>query len=305
MKKFHTYPISEEHAGFTVEAYLKLVLHYSGRKIQKLTRLKGIRLNGKPVFLQKKIKASDNLQILLLEDKISGLLPEAGAIDILFEDEYLLVVNKPAGQLVHPAGRTASGTLSNYLAYYMQQRGATGSIRPLHRLDRDTSGCVLFAKDAYSQFLLEEQLKGGNITRTYYALVKGTVTPSSGAIIAPIGPHPSLPNRRSICEQGEPAVTNYRVLNAFNQISLLELSLETGRTHQIRLHMAHIGHPLIGDGMYGVRVPWIKRQALHAISLTFQSLKDQQEITVYSPLPDDFTQALAHCEAEEKKLNQT
>ena len=297
MKKFHVHPIAIEHAGLTVENYLKQILHYSGRKIQKITRLKGIRLNGKPVFLQKKIKPSDTLQVLILEDKTDGIIPEPGPIDILYEDEYLLVLNKPAGQLVHPAGRTTSGTLSNYLAYHLQQLGCVSAVHPLHRLDRDTSGCILFARDAYSQFLLEQQLKTGIIARTYQALVQGIVNPPSGTIEAPIGPHPTLPNRRSICPQGDPAVTNYQTLRTFSNVSLLELSLETGRTHQIRLHMTHINHPLIGDGMYGVRVPWMKRQALHAISLTFHHLKDDRKITVQAPLPDDFTRALTHCAA--------
>ena len=305
MKKFHAHVIANEHAGLTIEAYLKQILHYSGRKIQKLTRLKGIRLNIKPAFLQKKIKTADVLHVLILEEKPDGIVPEPGSVDILYEDEYLLVLNKPAGLLVHPAGRTTSGTLANYLAHHLQQRGSTNTVRPLHRLDRDTSGCIVFVKDAYSQFLLEQQLKTGILTRTYQALVQGIVNPSSGTIEAPIGPHPTLANRRSICPQGDPAVTNYRTIQTLGDISLLELSLETGRTHQIRLHMTHSSHPLIGDGMYGVRVPWMKRQALHAISLTFHRLKDDREITVQAPLPEDFRQALAYCVAKEKKCTQT
>jgi len=296
MKKFHAHAIPDEHAGLTVEGYLKQILHYSGRKIQKLTRLKGIRLNSKPAFLQKKLKPSDTLQVLILEDKSDGIAPESGPVDILYEDEYLMVLNKPAGQLVHPAGRTTSGTLANYLAYHLQQRGIISTVRPLHRLDRDTSGCILFAKDAYSQFLLEQQLKTGLINRTYHALVQGSVNPPSGTIDAPIGPHPTLPNRRSICEQGDPAVTHYRTIRNFTNTSLLELTLETGRTHQIRLHMTFINHPLIGDGMYGVRVPWMKRQALHAVSLSFHHLKDDREIVVHAPLPGDFVRTLAYCE---------
>lgn len=305
MKKFHAEVIAKEHAGLTLEAYLKQVLHYSGRKIQKLTRLKGIRLNGKPAFLQKKIRPSDVLHVLILEEKPDGIIPEPGTVDILYEDEYLLVLNKPSGQLVHPAGRTTNGTLANYLAYHLQQRGSTSTVRPLHRLDRDTSGCILFAKDAYSQFLLEQQLKTGMISRTYQALAQGIVHPPIGTVSAPIGPHPALANRRAICPQGDPAITHYQTIQTFADASLLELSLETGRTHQIRLHMKYISHPIMGDGMYGVRVPWMKRQALHAISLTFQHLKNQREITVQAPLPEDFRQALAYCAAQEKKSGQT
>ena len=296
MKSFQSYPVRAEYAGLTIEEYLKQILHYSGRKIQKLTRLKGIRLNNKPVFLQKKVKPTDTLQVMVLEEQTGGIVPEAGSVEILYEDESVLVLNKPAGQLVHPAGRTTSGTLANFLAYHLQQRGGKGTVHPLHRLDRDTSGCILFAKDAYSQFLLEQQLKSGIIKRTYQALVQGIVDPPAGTIDAPIGAHPTLANRRAICPQGDPAVTYYRTIRTFDHAALLELNLETGRTHQIRVHLAHINHPLIGDGMYGIRTSWMKRQALHAFSLSFHQLKNDREIVVHAPLPEDFSKAIARCE---------
>lgn len=293
-KTFHTYNISAEHAGMTVEHYLKAVLQYSGRKIQKLTRQKGILLNGRSVYLQKKIKPQDTLRILALKDTAYGVQPEEGTVVVLYEDEQMVIVNKPAYQLVHPAGRTAGGTLANHLAYYLQQRGITCTIRPIHRLDRDTSGCIIFAKDAQSQFLLEQELKKRTLKRTYWALVKGVVRPFSGTIDAPIGPHSSQPNRRAVHEQGEQAITHYRTVRSFPDASLLELELDTGRTHQIRVHLAHIAHPVIGDGMYGTRVPWMPRQALHAASVSFPHLRDKIEVTVHAPLPADFAQALEY-----------
>jgi 23S rRNA pseudouridine1911/1915/1917 synthase len=292
MKSFHTYKVSIEHAGLTIEHYLKQILQYSGRKIQKLTRQKGILLNGKTVFLQKKVKAEDTLRVLIFEDTTYGVHPEPGVIEVLYEDDYLLVLNKPAYQLVHPTGQTTSGTLANYLAYHLQQRGIVINIRAVHRLDRDTSGCVIFAKDARSQFILEQQLKTNILKRTYWALVRGLVDPPSATINAPIGPHPKLPNRRAISEQGEQAVTHYRTIRSFPDTSLLELTLDTGRTHQIRLHLAHLGYPIIGDGMYGVRVPWMNRQALHAVSVSLRHLRDGRELTVHAPLPADFAQAI-------------
>ncbi|MBP1764788.1 MAG: rluD 1 [Firmicutes bacterium] len=296
MKSYEKYPVQAEYAGLTVEEYLKQILHYSGRKIQKLTRLKGIRLNNKPAFLQKKVKPTDTLQIMVLEDRSGGIVPEAGNVEILYEDESLLVLNKPAGQLVHPTGRTTSGTLANFLAWHLQKCGGKGTVHPLHRLDRDTSGCILFAKDAHSQFLLEQQLNSGIVKRTYQALVQGVVDPPVGTIDAPIGAHPTQANRRAVSPQGDPAITNYLTLRTFEHAALLELTLETGRTHQIRLHLAHINHPLIGDGMYGIRAPWMKRQALHAISLSFHHLKDDREIVVHAPLPEDFSEAITYCE---------
>ncbi|WP_041275042.1 RluA family pseudouridine synthase [Desulforamulus reducens] len=296
MKSYHRHKISQEHEGFTVENYLKNILQYSGRKIQKLTRRKGILLNGKTVYLQKKLNAEDTLSILDLEDTNYGVQPEKGAIEVLYEDDFLLVLNKPAHQLVHPTGQTTRGTMANYLAYYLKQRNVVSAIRPVHRLDRETSGCVIFAKDSRSQFILEQQLKERTLKRTYWALVKGIVHPPSGTIDAPIGPHPSLANRRAINEHGEQSITHYQTLRSFPEISLLKLNLDTGRTHQIRLHLAHLGYPIIGDRMYGVRSPWINRQALHAYDVSFRHLKENHEIAVHAPLPTDFAQAINFCD---------
>lgn len=288
MKSFQNHKISSEHAGLTIESYLKQVLHVSGRKLQKLTRQKGLYLNGKPAFLQRQLKTNDTLRVLTLEDVSYGVEPEPGTIDILYEDEHLLVLNKPPFQLVHPTGQTASGTLANHLAYHLAERGILSTVRAIHRLDRETSGCVIFAKDSRSQFLLEEQLKTRTLKRTYLALVRGVIEPPSGIINAPVGPHPTLPNRRAISAKGEEAITHYQTVRTFSDASLLELTLDTGRTHQIRVHLAHLEHPIIGDRMYGIRSPLMSRQALHAISISFEHLTNKKRITVTAPLPADF-----------------
>lgn len=292
VKSYTTHKIANEHAGLTVENYLKQILQYSGRKIQKLTRQNGILLNGKKVYLQKKINLDDTLRVLIFEDNTYGVEPEQGLIELLYEDDYLFVINKPAYQLVHPAGQTTSGTLANFLAFHLKQLGIMNTIRPVHRLDRDTSGCVIFAKDSQSQSMLEQQLKNRTLKRTYYALVKGIANPPEGTIDAPIGPHPNRPNRRAITEKGEQAITHYKTIISFQDASQLELTLDTGRTHQLRLHLAHLGCPILGDGMYGVRTILISRQALHASSVSFRHLKDNRKITVHAPLPDDFAQAI-------------
>lgn len=292
MKHFRLFQIEPEHIGLTVEEYLKQILNYSGRKIQKLTRIKGIQLANKPVFLQKKLKNGDKLRIQILEDFAYGVQPENGPIEILYEDSHCIVVNKPPQQLVHPTGATTNGTTANYLANYFQQQGVVRCIRPLHRLDRDTSGCVIFAKNAESQKELEKQLNANILKRIYCALVKGVIVPDAGTISAPIAIHPSLPNRRIISEKGNEAVTHYRTIKSFSEYSLLELTLETGRTHQIRVHLSHIECPILGDGMYGVRSHWINRQALHASSVTFRSINTNQPITVSAPLSSDFSYAL-------------
>ncbi|WP_094605021.1 putative RNA pseudouridine synthase [Sporomusa silvacetica DSM 10669] len=292
MKSFQTHKISSEHAGLTVENYLKQILHQSGRTIQKLTRQKGIFLNGKPVFLQRPLKVNDSLRVLVLEDASYGVQPEPGTIEILYEDAYLLVLNKPPYQLVHPTGQTTTGTLANHLAHHLAEQGVISTVRAVHRLDRETSGCIIFAKDARSQSLLEQQLKTRTLKRTYWALTKGLVEPPSGTIDAPIGPHPSLPNRRAINLQGETAVTHYQTIRSFSDTSLLELTLDTGRTHQIRVHLAHLGYPILGDKMYGLRSPLISRQALHATSVTFEHLGNNQPVTVAAPLPADIARMI-------------
>lgn len=322
MKSYRTYSINSENQGLTVELYLKDILQYSGRKIQRLTRLHGIQLNKKKVFLQKKVKAGDVLHVLVLEDQSYGVLPEEGSVEILYEDTQVIVLNKPSNMLVHPTGQTSKGTLANYLAYAFQQRGEVFTIRPLHRLDRDTSGCVIFAKDAQTQSILEQQLHTGTFKRIYYAIVEGALEPQEGMIDAAIGAHPSKPNRRAVTEQGEKAITYYRTLKSWQikkyqtkglkneelppeelpnqrsvkEYSLLELSLETGRTHQIRVHLAHILRPIIGDKMYGRGSCLIGRQALHAESVSFVHTKGGQEITVRAPMPADFIGILAGIE---------
>ncbi|KGK88159.1 pseudouridine synthase [Desulfosporosinus sp. HMP52] len=294
MKSYKTYLVTEEHQGLTVESYLKQIHMYSGRKIQKLTRLKGIMQNNKAVFLQKKVKGGDVLRILSLEDSSYGVEPESGSIEVLYEDNYLIVLNKPSGLLVHPTGQTSSGTLSNYLAFYFQQQEVICTIRPIHRLDRETSGCIVFAKDSRTQTILETFLKDGSLKRTYQALVQGIVDPPSGTINAPIGSHPTKPNRRAVNLKGDPAITHYKTVQGLSNASLLELTLETGRTHQIRVHLTHLGYPIIGDRMYGKASNLINGQALHAISVHFSHPVEQHEITVQAPAPTNFLRVLEH-----------
>ncbi|WP_407312668.1 RluA family pseudouridine synthase [Desulfosporosinus sp. SB140] len=292
MKLYTTYQVAEEHQGLTVEAYLKQVLSYSGRKIQKLTRHKGILLNKKPVFLQKQINTGDVLRVIVLEDSSYGVEPEPGQIEILYEDRYLIVLNKPSGLLVHPTGQTTHRTLSNYLAYYYQQQGVISTIRPLHRLDRETSGCVVFAKDSRTQTLLEKFLQEGTLKRTYRAVVNGIVNPPSGTINLPIGPHPTKPNRRAVNPKGDQAITHYKTIQNFSEASLLELTLDTGRTHQIRVHLTYLGHPIVGDRMYGKSSALIAGQALHAYSLHFPHPVEHQEIALQAPFPANFLQLI-------------
>jgi 23S rRNA pseudouridine1911/1915/1917 synthase len=225
-------------------------------------------------------------------EEAKGIQSQPGAIGVLYEDDRVVALDKPAGQLVHPTGQTLGNTLANYVAYYFQQQGQGSGVHPVHRLDRDTSGCILFAKDPGAQYLLEQQLQARQVNRIYWALVQGVFLQPTGKIEAPIGPHPRLPNRRQVDSRGEAAATCYQVLRQFVDTALVELTLETGRTHQIRLHLAHRGHPVIGDGMYGVPGLGMNRQALHAVELGFRHLATGEEIKVKAPLPTDFSLAL-------------
>lgn len=292
MKTYLSYTVTDVHQGLTVEAYLKQVLNYSGRTIQKLTRKKGILLNKKNAFLQKNVNSGDVLNILSLEDTTFGVEPEQGPIEILYEDNYLIVLNKPSGLLVHPTGQTSHGTLSNHLAYHYQQHGTVCTIRPIHRLDRETSGCVLFAKDRRTQAYLEKLLKEGKIKRTYHAVVIGIIDPPNGTINLPIGTHPAKPNRRVVTEAGDPAITHYHEICTSSGVSHLELALETGRTHQIRVHLSYLGHPIVGDRMYGKRSDLISGQALHAVSLSFPHPFEQRVISLEAPYPSSYLRVL-------------
>ncbi len=291
-KNFRNYTINADQATLTVEEYLKDILQYSSRKRQLLTRNKGIYLNRKPTFMKRTLKENDILRIMEFSDNSYGVIPQNQPITVLYEDAQVIVLDKPPRQLVHPTSQTNTHTLANFLAYYFQSQNIITTIRPLHRLDRDTSGCVLFAKNAHSQTRLTTQLNNRVLKRTYLAVTDGIPACESATINQPIAIHPSLPNRRMISPNGETAITHYQTREIFSNHSLLELSLETGRTHQIRVHLSAIGTPIVGDAMYGKHSPFITRQALHAASLQFNDLKSDRVITVNAPLPLDMQELI-------------
>ena len=252
-----------------------------------MTRRKGIFLNGRTASLKAILRDGDRIELLQDAPTPNSLQAESGALDIIYEDDNVIVLNKPAGLLVHPVGQTACGTVANLLVGLFAARGEASGVHPIHRLDRDTSGCVLFAKNPHAQHLCELQLKDGTLKRTYHAITSGIPPESVGLIDAPIGKHPTMPNRRIVTAKGDTAITHYRTLSTSAANAWLELELETGRTHQIRLHLAHIGCPVLGDKMYGRSSPKIPRQALHAIAITFTPPYADTAITVTAPLTND------------------
>lgn len=224
----------------------------------------------------------------------SDIEPEDLPLDIRYEDDYLMVVNKPAGQLVHPTTKEAHGTLGNAVLYWYRAHGEHHAYHPVHRLDRNTSGLVLIAKVPQVQYKLTPRRGEGKLFhREYLALIEGELTPPEGLIDAPIAR--ALPSiiLRKVSPDGQAARTHYDTVQTDGHLSLVHLVLDTGRTHQIRVHLAHLGHPLLGDDLYGGSLTRIKRQALHAARLHFRHPLTNEMIDVRSPLPSDMEQIVS------------
>ena len=297
------YIVADRYDGMELERYLKEVMAVSARQRQKLFFSRGVYVNGSSAHTKRLLKAGDMVAVRQFKDTGYGVVPEEGPVDVLYEDNEVIVLNKPAGMLVHPAGQTGSGTLANYLAHYFKVKGQMVTIRPLHRLDRDTTGCVLFAKSSEVQAKLEASLAAGRLHRKYEAVVSGDVALlqakfPEGTINLPIGRNPLQPNRRQVMAGGKEAVTHFQVLKQGREYSLLQLTLETGRTHQIRVHLAHAGCPVAGDRMYGSPCRAIRRQALHGAELDFLQPVTGRRLVVKAPYPEDMQKLIGMMEAE-------
>ncbi len=252
----------------SIADFLKKTSPISGRSLRKYFFKGLIYRNGKKAHSQTLLKPGDHIIVYTLFENHASLEPEAIPIDIIFEDQNILVINKPALLAVHPSGNIKSGTLANAVAHYFNRTGLKAKVRPVNRLDYGTSGLIIFAKNTQAQTLLSEEIKAGRIGRIYYALVAGVIEKDRGIIELAIGEHNGV---RKVTPIGKIALTEYRTLKRLSDASLLEISLETGRTHQIRIHLSAIGHPIYGDKQYGVKTPLIKRPALHAGKLVFQN----------------------------------
>ena len=254
---------------------------------------------GRPLRKNDKLQAGDVLALDLPEPQPVALEPEDIPLDIVYEDNDLLVINKPKGLVVHPAAGHWSGTLVNALLYHCRDSlsGINGELRPgiVHRIDKDTSGLLIVAKNDFAHQALAAQLQDHTLARTYVCLVGGGVREDSGVIDAPIGRHPTDRKKMAVTEKNSRhAVTHWRVLERFPGYTLLECRLETGRTHQIRVHMAYRNHPIVGDTVYGRPKPELGQdsQCLHARALTFRHPRTGETMTLTCPLPDYFTRLL-------------
>ncbi|HYH02813.1 MAG TPA: RluA family pseudouridine synthase [Bacillota bacterium] len=269
---------------------LKASAHFSGRGMRNYFFKGLVRVNHRQAHSDTIIKKGDLIQVYGFSENIQSLQPETLPIDIVYEDQHLLVINKPALLPVHPSGRITSGTLANRVAAYFQDNDLKIKVRPVNRLDQGTSGLIIFAKSAVIQEQISLAIRNHQIARIYYAVVQGQPVADAGIINQPIA---LIRGIRCIAPSGQPAETHYRVVQRFSQAALLELSLQTGRTHQIRIHLQHLGTPIIGDAQYGSKSPFIDRPALHAGKLQF-TLAGWTLPELTAPLPKDMAQLLTH-----------
>lgn len=279
--------IPEKWAGLTLEELFRSIWHAPKKQTHQLRMEKGVLINGEPAPWTKPLHQDALLRIRFFTEADFGVLPCPYDIDILFEDDHLLVVNKPAGMDTHPNAPEETGTLANALAFYLQTKGELRQIKHVHRLDRDTTGAILFAKHPFAGSMLDQMLEKREIKRTYLAIVHGTLTKHKGTINEPIGRDRHHPVRRRVSPKGQHAVTHYEVVKIDQQKkrTIIKCQLATGRTHQIRVHLSHIGHPLCGDMLYGGN-PVFKRQALHAVKLEFTHPFTEEKIICHAPFLD-------------------
>lgn len=288
------YIIDEDSAGLRVEQFLRRK-RYSGQNLSEIKRMpKSILVNGVHYYMRQELSTGDHLQVRICETQNSEKIPPTKLpLDIIYEDEDLLVLNKPAGMPIHPSLNNYTNSIANALAYYFQSQGKPFIFRCCNRLDRDTSGLTIVSKHLVSGSILSDMTKYREVHREYLAIARGSVTPSEGTIQAPLGRKEGTIIERTVdWEHGEDAVTHYKVVKEANGHSLVSLRLETGRTHQIRIHMKYLGYPLIGDYLYNPDMEYMTRQALHSHHMEFTHPITGEHMSFTAPLPEDMAQVM-------------
>ena len=294
-------------AGERLDAFLaRSELGLSRSAAQKLMEEGCVTLMGKPGRKNDRLNVGDIVEVTIPEPREVDVAPTEMPLDIVYEDQDVVVINKPKGLVVHPAAGHQDDTLVNGLLYAMGDSlsGINGELRPgiVHRIDKDTSGLLAVAKNDLAHTVLASQLKDHTMARTYEAIVCGTLKEDSGTVDAPIGRHPT--DRKKMCvteRNSKPAVTHWEVIRRYRGYTHIRCRLETGRTHQIRVHMAHIGHPILGDTVYGRKKAELGQdsQCLHAGALCFRHPRDGRPVMVFAPLPDYFQKVLEKLEKME------
>jgi 23S rRNA pseudouridine1911/1915/1917 synthase len=292
--RFLTLAVTPEQEGRTVDVLLRRALFLSGTLIKRAKSLpEGITLDGLSAPANLRVKAGQVLSVFIGDTDAGGVPPVRGPLDIVYEDEDLILLNKQPGAAVHPGPGHHGDTLGNFLAFYYRQQGLTAGIHPVNRLDRGTSGLMAAAKHAYAQERLRSQLHTGDFQRTYLAVCRGVPAPFSGVLDAPIARAEGSALRREVREDGRSARTAYEVLKVHGGRALVRLVPETGRTHQIRVHMAYLGCPLVGDFLYGAEErELISRPALHSHTLSLIHPVTGERLSRSVPLPEDMAALL-------------
>ena len=288
------YIIDEDSAGLRVEQFLRRK-RYSGQNLSEIKRMpKSILVNGVHYYMRQELSKGDHLQVRICETKNSEKIPPTNLpLNIIYEDEDLLVLNKPAGMPIHPSLNNYTNSMANALAYYFQSQGKPFIFRCCNRLERDTSGLTIVSKHLVSGSILSDMTKYREVHREYLAIARGSVTPSEGTIQAPLGRKEGTIIERTVdWEHGEDAVTHYKVVKEANGHSLVSLRLETGRTHQIRIHMKYLGYPLIGDYLYNPDMEYMTRQALHSHHMEFTHPITGEHMSFTAPLPEDMARVM-------------
>lgn len=294
------FDVQEQDKNLRIDKYLAAQLPEQSRSyIQKLIREEQVIVNGKIVKANYKVQPYDHLMLTIPQLQEPDILPEDIPLDILYEDEDVLVINKPKNMVVHPSAGHYTHTVVNAVLFHCKDQlsGINGVLRPgiVHRIDMDTTGAIVICKNDYSHQILAEQLKIHSITRKYRAIVCGNIKEDEGTIEGSIGRHPVDRKKMAINEKnGKPAITHFKVLERFGNYTYVECQLETGRTHQIRVHMASKGHPLLGDTLYGpAKCPFkLEGQCLHAMVLGFIHPTKKEYMEFTAPLPDYFLHLL-------------
>lgn len=282
------YTVKNNECFDNVKEVLKTKFEISDRLLLKLKKKNLIFINGSAVNVKAPVNSNDIVEISLdYDEDNTNIIPTKMDLKIIFEDDWLLVLNKPAGFAIHPSILHYEDSISNGVKYYYDSIGLNKKIRPVNRLDRDTSGIVIFAKNEYIQECLVRQMKRNEFVKEYIAVCQGEFKCLSGTVSAPISRKDGSIIERCVNENGDSAVTHYDVIKSNSEMSVVHLILETGRTHQIRVHMAYIGHPIVGDTLYGTCSDLINRQALHSSSTKFLHPITHQEMTFTAPLFDD------------------